>query len=334
MTMTALVLGATGGFGGAVAHALGKAGWDVRAMHRTPEAITRTGHTPPRTHWVQGDAMDAEDVRRAAEGVRVIVHGLNSPGYRNWQGTVVPMLDHSIAAAKAVDARLVVPGSIYNYGPDAGHRLAEDSPQNPVTCKGALRVRMERALEAAAQAGVRSLILRSGDYFGPQAQSSWLTSGMVKPGRPIRRVSYPGEFGVGHSWAYLPDLGETAAALIEVEGSLPDFDRFHFAGHFVERGEEFAEIAADLAGGVPVSKMPWWGVRMLSPFNETMRELVELRYLWREPHRLDGSKLKGLMGEEPRTPLRQALHHTLEAAGCFDTARHGRCAGARPSASA
>lgn len=318
MTMTALVLGATGGFGGAVAQALAKAGWNVRAMHRTPERITRTGFTPPRIEWIKGDAMRAGDVRRAAEGARVIVHGLNVPGYRDWQGTVVPMLDNAIAAAAEADARLLVPGSIYNYGPDAGHLLAEASPQNPLTRKGAIRVRMERALEAAAGRGVRSLILRSGDYFGPQAPSSWLVGAMVKPGRPIRRVVYPGAFGVGHSWAYLPDLAETAAALVEIEGSLPDFDSFHFVGHFVERGEAVAETIADLAGGVPVVKMPWWAVNLARPLSETMREIWEIRYLWEQPHRLDGSKLAALMGEEARTPLREALRHSLEAIGCFD----------------
>jgi hypothetical protein len=40
------------------------------------------------------------DVQRAAEGVQVIVHAVNPPGYRNWGGLVLPMTDNSIAAAR------------------------------------------------------------------------------------------------------------------------------------------------------------------------------------------------------------------------------------------
>jgi hypothetical protein len=34
-----------------------------------------------RAAWVLGDAMNANDVRRAAEGVQAIVHAVNPPGY-------------------------------------------------------------------------------------------------------------------------------------------------------------------------------------------------------------------------------------------------------------
>ena len=59
----------------------------------------------PTPAWVVDDAMRADDVQRAAEGVQVIVHAVNPPGYRNWGGLVLPMTDNSIAAAKAAGAR-------------------------------------------------------------------------------------------------------------------------------------------------------------------------------------------------------------------------------------
>ena len=43
--------------------------------------------------------MIAQDVRAAAEGCSVIVHAVNPPGYRRWSELVLPMLDHTIAAA-------------------------------------------------------------------------------------------------------------------------------------------------------------------------------------------------------------------------------------------
>ena len=95
---TALVIGATGGIGGEVARALQARGWRVRALHRDPERV-RAGE--PSLDWVKGDALDAASVARAAEGVQVIVHGANPPGYRNWAGLALPMLDSTVAAAAA-----------------------------------------------------------------------------------------------------------------------------------------------------------------------------------------------------------------------------------------
>jgi hypothetical protein len=40
-------------------------------------------------------------------------------------------------------------------------------------------------------------------------------------------------------------------------------------------------------------------------------ELERMSYLWREPHRLSGTKLKGTIGAIPCTPLDEALETTL-----------------------
>ncbi|MBB4481711.1 uncharacterized protein YbjT (DUF2867 family) [Rhizobium etli] len=59
--MTALVLGATGGIGGAVAGKLLGRGWRIRALNRDAE---RAMGKEPAFEWVQGDAMNAGDVLR------------------------------------------------------------------------------------------------------------------------------------------------------------------------------------------------------------------------------------------------------------------------------
>ena len=191
----ALVIGATGGVGGAVADRLVAAGWRVRALHRDPETARRTSDRPG-LEWVKGDAMVEADVVAAAEGVQLVMHGANPPGYKNWAGLQLPMLNASIAAARAAGARLVFPGTVYNYGPDAFPNLTEASPQHPVTRKGAIRVRMEETLKAASDDGLRVLIVRGGDFFGPKPGNNWLSQGLLKPGRPVAAVSYPGPLAV------------------------------------------------------------------------------------------------------------------------------------------
>jgi nucleoside-diphosphate-sugar epimerase len=313
---TALVIGATGGSGGEIAAALLRRGWKVRALVRD----TKRPDLATNIEWHAGDAMNAANVAQAARGVEIIVHAVNPPGYRNWGKLVLPMIDNTIAAARSSGARIVLPGTVYNFGPDAFPLLGETSPQRPLTRKGAIRVEMERRLEQAAQEGVRSLILRCGDFFGPHAGNNWFAA-MVKPGKPVRSVTYPGRRDLRHAWAYLPDVGETVARLLERESALAVFERFHFAGHWVD-GNTMTDAIRHAAGNpqLPVRSFPWWLVTLASPFVSLFRELREMRYLWQQPLQLDNRKLVSLLGTEPRTILDQATRETLLGLHCLDYA--------------
>jgi len=302
----ALVLGATGGVGGATAQALIDKGWTVKALTRRAMPVNGP------IQWIKGDAMNAADVLGAAAGAQVIVHAVNPPGYRDWERQVLPMIDNTIAAARAVDARIVLPGTIYNYGPDAFPLLREESAQNAPTRKGEIRVELERRMEAAACDGVRSLILRCGDFFGPQAGNNWFAQGIVKPGKPLRVVHYPGPRQLGHAWAYLPDVAATIVALLGEEDRLDTFARFHFAGHYVTGDTLHAAIRrASGRDDLPLRAFPWPLVTLATPFSETLRELRKMRYLWRAPIELDGTRLRGFLKAVPSTPLEVALHTTL-----------------------
>ena len=316
---TALVIGATGGIGAEVAHALVAHGWRVRGLSRQPaEAKRRAAWVGP-VEWVEGDAMNPADVTAAAAGASLIFHGANPPGYRNWRGLAIPMLRNAIAAARASGARLIFPGNVYNFGPDAWPVVFETSPQHPLTRKGAIRVEMEQMLAAAARDGVRALVIRAGDFFGPHQPSSWFRDVMVKAGRPLRWVRYPGEPEVGHAWAYLPDLAEAVARLADIEATLPAFERLHFAGHWLARGVEIAEAVRRVAGRpeLPIRRVPWALFHVAAPFVRLLREILEMRYLWRIPLQLDNTRLRALIGPEPQTPLDEALRQTLAALGCL-----------------
>jgi nucleoside-diphosphate-sugar epimerase len=314
-----MVLGATGGIGGEVARQLRDAGWDVRALQRRASnpVERRDGIT-----WIRGDALNAHDVLAGADGCSVIVHAVNPPGYRRWSELVLPMLDNTIAAASVMGATIVLPGTIYNFGPDALPVLSEESPQHPVTRKGAIRVEMERRLLAASGNGARVLIVRAGDFFGPKAGNNWFSQGLVKPGKPIAAISNPSRRGVGHQWSYLPDVARTVIELLARRDSLGPFATFHMAGHWDADGSQMAEaiqrVVARRTGRKPrVAAFSWWLLTLASPFVATFREMREMRYLWREPVRMDNARLVAALGREPHTPLDEALEATLVGLGCF-----------------
>jgi nucleoside-diphosphate-sugar epimerase len=326
LNKTALILGATGGVGGALTKVLLDRGWTIKALTRDPartalkqplgdSANQNAAGRDTRVQWIPGDAMDRAAVIKAAQGVSLVVHAVNPPGYRDWDKLVLPMMDNSIAAAKAAGARVLLPGTVYNYGPDSFPVLREDSPQQPLTRKGKIRAEMERRLKGS---GVPALVVRAGDFFGgDKTVNNWFAQGLVKAGKPIESITRPGKRGVGHGWAYLPDLAEAMAQLIErtpAEG----FETFHFAGHFDADGSGMIEAIRRAAGrDLKVKAFPWPLIILLAPTVVLFREMLEMRYLWQAPLKLDNAKLASVLGREPHTPLDEAVRTTLVELKCL-----------------
>jgi len=310
---TALILGASGGIGGAIAAALLRHGWRVRGMARAvPTAAGAAG-----IEWVKGDAMLRADVVQAAAGVSMIVHAVNPAGYRNWDKLVLPMIDNTIAAARAAGGvRVVLPGTIYNFDP-ARTPVIDATSQEPHSRKGAIRVAMEKRLEDAAP-DVPSLILRAGDFFGPGARSSWFSQALVTPNKPLVRIVNPAG-SAGHSWAYLPDLAEAFARLMDAEERLLPFERVQFEGLYDATGTIMTDALQRAAGrSLPIWRFPWWAMKLLSPFGGFPREVAEIAQYWRHPMRFDNRRLVELIGPEPHTQIDQAVRAALISLGCAE----------------
>ena len=142
----------------------------------------------------------------------------------------------------------------------------------------------------------------------------------MKPGRPVRSITWPGAPGVGHQWAYLPDVAEAMARLVERDGE--PFETFHFAGHWDADGTEMTAAVRRVAGNpaLPVRRFPWPVARLASPFVPFFRELLEMRPLWQHPIRMTNAKLVAAIGAEPHTPLDQAVRATMEGMGSLPAA--------------
>jgi nucleoside-diphosphate-sugar epimerase len=293
------------------------AGWDVRALKRgAAQAVERRDGI----QWLRGDALQAQDVMKAAAGCAVIVHAVNPPGYRRWSELVLPMLDNTIAAAQAHGATIVLPGTLYNYGPDTFPVLREDAPQHPRSRKGAIRVEMEQRLQQASGERVRVVIVRAGDYFGPGAGNTWFSQGLVKPGKPVKSISAPGQRGIGHLWSYLPDVARTMVELLARRDTLPAFANFHMQGHWdadgTQMNQAICRVVARRTGATPrVTAFPWWILPLAAPFITVFREMREMRYLWQHPLRMDNTQLLATLQHEPHTPLDEAVEATLTAMG-------------------
>jgi len=125
----------------------------------------------PRTpiEWVRGDAMDAASVLAAAQGVQLVVHAPTRPAIATGRARCC-RCPTTHGGGQGGRRRLVIPGNVYNFARTAA-MIGEDAHSAPHR-KGALRAEMERRLRAASEDGLKVLILRSGDFFGPAAPNS------------------------------------------------------------------------------------------------------------------------------------------------------------------
>lgn len=317
-SQTALVLGATGGIGSEVARQLIQAGWQIKALTRNLDSVQTQGDI----QWFKGDALNQDDVRKAAHGCSVIIHAVNPAAYKNWGQLVLPMLNNTLQAAKEIGACVVLPGTVYNFGPDVFQLINENSAQHPITRKGRIRVDMEEKLRDFANNGGQVIIVRAGDFFGPSAVNNWFSQGLIKPNKPVSSISNPSTTAVGHQWAYLPDVAATMVKLLQQREQLEPFAVFHMLGFWDEDGMQMAKAISRVVKKQTditprISAFPWWLMYLIAPFNETIKEMMEMKYLWKKPLKMSNSKLLKQLGAEPNTPIEQAVEATLKGLGCL-----------------
>jgi uncharacterized protein YbjT (DUF2867 family) len=106
--MKVLVTGATGFVGPAVANAIADAGHDVRVLERKPGAWREAGIRCQEA--VQGDVTDADSLRRAANGMEVVVHlvAIRQGKREQFERIMVEGTRSLIAAAEEAGARRLV----------------------------------------------------------------------------------------------------------------------------------------------------------------------------------------------------------------------------------
>jgi nucleoside-diphosphate-sugar epimerase len=309
MQKKVVVLGATGRFGRAALVAFRTAGWTVRGFSRSvPEPRPAEAQ-----EWMTGDAHDRDSVIRATEGCDVIVNALNPP-YPLWRLDLPVFTRNVIAAAWRSGATVMLPGNVYNYGSDMPSVLSEETPHRPTTRKGRLREEMEQSY---AGCGIRTILLRAGDFIDGRKTGNWLED-YILADLAKGKIMYPGPLDRVHAWAYLPDMAAAMAGLAEKRDRFADFEEFGFPG-FALTGHKLIAAAEQAVGRtLKVKGMPWPLLRVAGLFSPLMREVAEMAYLWKVPHRIDGSKLALVLPDLRTTPFDGVMTAVAEHL----TARH------------
>ena len=245
----------------------------------------------------------------AAQGCEVIVNGLNPPNYHDWDRILPAITTQALAAARASGATILFPGNVYVFGDQPGP-WDESTPHRPVTRKGRIRSEVERRYRDAAADGVRTILLRAGDFIDPDSADSIMDIGYL---RNLSKgvVTSMGDPDAPRAHAYLPDMARAGVMLAERRAGLPAFCDVPFEG-LTFSTRDLTEALSALSGrSLRLGGFPWWAIRLVSPVWELGRELGEMRYLYDTPHRLSGTRLHALLPGFRETPLGDVLRKVL-----------------------
>lgn len=251
---------------------------------------------------------------------------------RNWRviavtrdGKVPVLTANVIAAAKATGALHLLAGNVYNYGRSIPAIADETTPMPGETGKGMIRNTMERAFEEAARDGVKTTIVRAGDFYGGDGRGSWFDLTITaKLDKGV--FTWPGAMDIDHAWAYLPDLAQAFVKIAEMGGDERGFATYTFAGHTLN-GAQMQQLIEKALGGKSLkrSSIPWLLLSVGGLVVPMWREIAELSYLWFKPHRLSGKRLEAAIGQLEETPPEAAVAEALAELG-FGTVKSNRAA--------
>ncbi|MEE3099980.1 MAG: epimerase, partial [Pseudomonadota bacterium] len=270
-------------------------------------------------------APPPRDLTDAATGAAVIVNALNAP-YPDWPDALPRQTAAVLAAARKTGAVQIVAGNVYAYGAGMPATLTEATPHRPTARKGRLRAAQEAAFRAAAERdGVRTVLLRGGDFIDTRNGGNWLDSHISAP-LARGRVRYPGPLDRVHAWAFLPDFARACEALARRRDALPAWSPIGFPGHALTGEALIAAMSRAAGRRLSPEPFPWRALRLAAPVWKLGREVLEMRYLWEVPHRIDGAGFDAALPGFRRTPVDEAI----AAARAFRLSASGARTGRTP----
>jgi nucleoside-diphosphate-sugar epimerase len=306
--MNIAIFGAAGAIGPAVALELSARGHRVRAVSRNRAALEAAC---PGAEPFVADLTDPQAARAAAAGMDAILYAVGVPYHRFHLHP--PMMRATLAAAKAENVKLLMHVStVYPFGRPQTPLVAETHPRDPHTRKGRMRkIQEDLVFEADDADGLRTLVLRLPDFYGPTAANSACAYALenIARGKPADLLA---PIDTPHEWVFVPDVAPVVADLF----ARPDAfgTSYNLAGPGVMSEREFAtKLFASAGRPLRFREASPMLLRAIGLFNPTLRELVEMSYLHETPVILDDSKLHGVLGTIAKTSYDDGIAATVAA---------------------
>lgn len=301
------ILGAGGDIGTFLAIALRSYTDRVRLVGRNPEKVNEADEL------ITGDLLDADLVQKAIAGSQVAYLTVGLPYNASvWEQQWPVIMGNVIEACVRQNCKLVFFDNVYAYAKTAIPHMKEDSPIDPPSRKGRVRAELIRMLaNAATTKGLRYLIARSADFYGPGARNGILNLLVLNNFKKGSRANWQTNAHKIHSLTYTPDAAKATAILGNTEAA---YGQVWHLPTSEERltGNQLIELAA-----AQMQVQPRYFI--LSPlllalgglFSRTIKELREMQYQNSQDYYFDSSKFIEAFGFEP-TSYSEGIRQTIQ----------------------
>jgi dihydroflavonol-4-reductase len=324
--MRALVTGATGKVGHAIASALLDRGDQVRALVRDPKRAASV--LPAGIEPIRGDVTDIESLAAATEGCELVFNSMGMP--EQWvrdeeifdQVNAIGSAQVAGAAKRAGVRRFIHTSTHDVFHAETGERFDEtmlaDYP------KGTAYERSKQHAEElvlAERDGMEVVILNPSGVYGPTpSPTPSFENGLFEP---VVRKRLPAVPPGGTGYAFVE--GVAAGHLLAADKGA-DGERYILADGYASF-RDLAETAKRVAGRgrVPPS-MPVPVAKAIASVGAGVSRVIRrppllpkgqlIYFLWQA--RPDSSKAQRELGWKP-TPLDEGVHRTLHSMGLLET---------------
>jgi nucleoside-diphosphate-sugar epimerase len=302
------ILGAGGTIGKDLARELRKYTDRIRLVSRNPKKVNEGDEL------VKADLRDPSAVEAAVSGSSVVylVVGFEYK-LSDWQKYWPPLMKATIDACIKNNAALVFFDNVYLYGKSAVSHLTEESPVDPPSKKGKVRAQIVNMMwEAVKSRGLKALVARSADFYGPGNEKSFLIETVFKNHKKGKKANWFMDATKKHSFTYTPDAARATALL----GNTPT--AYNQSWHLPTdsralTGEEWAALFAKETGAkAGVSALPMWLLKILGLFMPFMREMPEMMYQYDRDYYFDSSKFMKAF-DFKITPYETGVKETVKA---------------------
>ncbi|GGH72241.1 nucleoside-diphosphate-sugar epimerase [Filimonas zeae] len=289
------ILGAGGAIGTPLAKDLKAYTHRIRLVSRNPRQVNGTDEL------VAANLTIREEADKAVAGSEVVylVAGLEY-SRKVWQRDWPVVMANVINACLKHQARLVFLDNVYMYADTAIPHMTETSAIAPRSEKGKVRAQLHAMLfSAIRERGLKALIARSADFYGPTAANSPLGIMVVEEYRKGKKAFWQIDSSKIHSFTYTPDAARATAML----GNTADaFGQVWHLPTSPERltGKDFIEkIAAEMKVQPRYYHFSRMLMRVIGLFVPVVKELAEMAYQYDRDYVFDSSKFEQRFGVTP-----------------------------------
>ncbi len=290
------ILGAGGAVGKALATALTKYTSDIRLVGRNPKKVNDTDITHP------ADLLSPEEVNKAVAGSDV-VYLMVGLVYKTkvWQKQWPLVMQNTIDACKAHNAKLVFFDNVYMYDREALNHMTEETAVRPSSDKGRVRAHIaDMVLKAHEKGEIKALIARSADFIGPE--NSVPTETIYKNLKKGKPADWFATLDKVHSFTDTHDAALGTAMLGNNEAAYGKV--WHLPTDPTPlTAQQWIDLFAKEMNVKPKGRaLPIWTMSILGIFMPVLKELKEMTYQYDRDYYFDSSKFNRKFEYTPSKP--------------------------------